>query len=209
MAASHKTVEQLGKLFGSEAQVKCMRLFLHYPNRVFALTEVMEKAKISRAQLRQAIHSLKAVGFCADREVTLKKKLKNGKTQTKKVAGIELKKSYLLIPHLHNLLIGGGVIMPDEVRSLFSPVGKVHMLVLSGLFLGDNDRVVDLLVIGDRIPERALLKAVRTLESEVGHDVRYALFTAEEYQYRMTMYDKLLRDVFDYPNIKVIDKIKK
>ena len=207
--SGQKTIEQLGKLFGSEAQVKCMRLLLNYPDRVFALTELAEKARISRFQLRQAVHSLKSVGFCIDHEVTVKKKLKNGKTQTRKVAGIELKKTYPLIPHLHNLLIGGGVILPEEVQSLFSRVGKVYMLTLSGLFLRDNDRMLDLMIVGDHVQPGALLRAVRTLESEIGHEVRYALFSVKEYHYRMAMYDKLLRDMFDYPHIKVIDKIRK
>ncbi len=203
-----KTVEQLGKLFGSTAQVKCMRLFLQQPDRAFAITEISERTKASPSELRKALSSLRLVGFLNPKKVTIKKKLKNGKVQTKKLPGFELKKSYPLIPHLENLLISTGLIEPAEIQSMFAPIGKTHLLVLSGHFMQDADRMIDLMIVCDRVNERMLTRAVKTLESEIGREVRYAHFTLPEYHYRMTMYDKLLRDIFDYPHLKVIDKIK-
>lgn len=204
-----KTVEQLGKLFGSTAQVKVMRLLLQSPDVAFPVTDVMERTKVSRTEFRKAINSLKSVGFLSEQKVTIKSKLKNGKTQTKKVAAISLKKTYPLTEQLYTLLITCGLITPDEVHGIFSRLGKVHLLVMSGHFMQDADRMLDLLIIGDRLNPRQLERAVKTLESEVGREVRYAQFDLPEYQYRMTMYDKLLRDVFEYPHLKVIDKVKK
>jgi hypothetical protein len=34
-----------------------------------------------------------------------------------------------------------------------------------------------------------------------------ALFDTEEFMYRLKMYDKLLRDVLDYPHEKIVNKI--
>ncbi len=204
-----KTVEQLGKLFGSTAQVKCMRLFLQQPDRAFAVTEIAERTRSSIGELRKALVTLRQVGFVVPRKVTVKKKLKSGKIQTKKLPGFELKKTYPLIPHLHTLLVSTELIQNDEIQSMFAPVGKMHLLVLSGHFAQDEDRMIDLMLVSDRVNERMLNRAVKTLESEIGREIRYAHFTLPEYQYRMTMYDKLLRDIFDYPHIVIIDKVKK
>jgi len=37
--------------------------------------------------------------------------------------------------------------------------------------------------------------------------VRYAAFPSDEFQYRLDVYDKLIRDVFDYPHRIIVDRI--
>ena len=49
--------------------------------------------------------------------------------------------------------------------------------------------------------------AVRALEAELGIEIRYATFSTDDLLYRVGMYDKLTRDVFDYPYQILIDKI--
>ena len=46
-----------------------------------------------------------------------------------------------------------------------------------------------------------------SLEAELGREIRYASFATEDFRYRTGVYDRLLRDVFDYPHRLLIDKI--
>jgi hypothetical protein len=52
-----------------------------------------------------------------------------------------------------------------------------------------------------------LERIVRSLESEMGKDIRYAVLTAPDFSYRMGMNDKLVRDVLDFPHRVLLDKI--
>ena len=44
-------------------------------------------------------------------------------------------------------------------------------------------------------------------DAELGREIRYASFETEDFRYRLGAYDRLLRDVFDYPHSLLIDKI--
>lgn len=71
----------------------------------------------------------------------------------------------------------------------------------------DAHRSLDMLIVGDKLDVGLLQKNIALLESEVGKELRYATFTTEEFMYRIKMYDKLIRDVFDFPHQKLINQI--
>ena len=49
--------------------------------------------------------------------------------------------------------------------------------------------------------------AVRSLESEIGIEIRYASLSSSDLIYRAGLHDKLIRDVFDYKHQILVDKI--
>jgi hypothetical protein len=48
---------------------------------------------------------------------------------------------------------------------------------------------------------------IRALEAEIGREIVYAVFDYKEFLYRLNMYDKLIRDVLDFPH-KVLVQAK-
>ncbi len=80
-------------------------------------------------------------------------------------------------------------------------------MILSGLFTGAIESKVDIMVVGDKLDEKKLAAAVHHLEAELGRELRYASFSTEEFKYRRGVYDRLIRDVFDYPNRMVLDRL--
>jgi hypothetical protein len=85
--------------------------------------------------------------------------------------------------------------------------GTLRLVALSGFFTGSHEAQVDLLVVGDNLEERSLATAVRALEAELGREIRYASFSTPDFRYRLGIYDRLLRDIFDYPHRLLVDKI--
>ena len=83
--------------------------------------------------------------------------------------------------------------------------GKVSTLVLSGLFVGDHSRPADLLIAGE-MNQRRLERVVRGLEPKFGREIRYALLTTPEFRYRITVQDRLVRDVLDFPHRVLFDR---
>ncbi len=60
---------------------------------------------------------------------------------------------------------------------------------------------------GDKLEERPLTAAVHLLEAELGRELRFASFSTEQFRYRLGVYDRLLRDVFDYPHRPILDRL--
>ena len=85
--------------------------------------------------------------------------------------------------------------------------GNLRLVALSGLFSGAIETKADLLIVGDKLDDKQLEKAVHQLEAELGRELRFAAFSTEDFRYRVGVYDRLLRDIFDYPHRKILDKI--
>ncbi len=73
----------------------------------------------------------------------------------------------------------------------------------SGFFTDNKEGKLDILVVGDRLNKKRIEEGVRKIESEIGKELNYAVFDLKEFMYRLGMYDKLVRDVLDFPH-KVI-----
>lgn len=157
---------------------------------------------------------LEDIGFIKKRsffkDVKYKSRKKGVKYEFKKkrVNGWFLNKNFELLNPLHNLLLDSELIREKDIVKQIRSAGNIKLLILSGLFAKDPDRELDILIVGDKLNKAAAERALATLEAEIGRELRYAIFTQEEFEYRTDMYDKLIRDVFDYRNIKLIDKIQ-
>ncbi len=95
----------------------------------------------------------------------------------------------------------------DELVKAVKKLPGVKVAVLSGLFAAQPDRECDLLLVG-KIPQSNLDNFIRGAEKIAGQELNYALFTSEEYQYRKSIFDRFMKDIFEYPHIVIIEKIK-
>lgn len=200
-------IDKLGKLFGSPARVKILRLFLFNPETAYDTDDVAARCKVAKPQARRELAALVHAGFLK-KKLFSKTVLVRGKQKRKKTQGFLANPAFDLSGPLKTLLIESELVQVNELPKRFRHAGRILMFVASGIFSHDSDRMVDLLIVGDHVRRNTVDQAIKTLESEIGKEVRYALFDLEEYNYRMKMYDKLLRDVFDYPHFKLINKIK-
>jgi hypothetical protein len=80
-------------------------------------------------------------------------------------------------------------------------------VVVAGIFVRDFDQRLDILLCMKKYSPLKIETAIRSLESELGVEIRYSAFESDDLKYRIGMYDKLTRDVFDYPHQIIVDKI--
>ncbi len=73
-------------------------------------------------------------------------------------------------------------------------------MIVSGVFTKNEDSRVDLLIVGDKLNKAKTEEGVKKLEAEIGVELVYAVFTTKDFIYRVNMYDKLVRDILDYPH---------
>ena len=94
-----------------------------------------------------------------------------------------------------------------QILTRLAQTGKVKLIIIAGFFIHDVNSRVDLLVVGDHFRRGILENTIARIESDLGKEVKYVALETEEFQYRLGMYDKLIRDIIDYPHVVVIDKI--
>jgi len=85
--------------------------------------------------------------------------------------------------------------------------GVIDFLVVAGVFVREFDQQLDVLLAMKKVSQTKVEKAIRTLEAEIGVEIRFAVMTNDDLLYRVGMYDKLTRDLFDYKHQVLVDKI--
>ena len=201
-------MEILSKLFGSEAKVKIMRLFLFNPDTVFEIGGIADRVKEDAARVRKEILGLDKISLIK-KKIVGKAQVKVGKKVETRVTsyGYYLNRSFSYLSPLQNFLINAKPLQPKEIVKKVAQLGTVKLLVISGVFIQDSESRVDLLVVGDNIKKTQLENLMKTLEAEIGKELKYAYFTTADFTYRLSMYDKLIRDILDYPHEKIINKL--
>ena len=176
-------MEILGKILGNPSRVKIMRLFLFNREKGFAAKDVSKRSRVTPEMARREIRLLASVGF-------LKKRGDNWTFNTQFSYGSEFE----------DLLLGSDILGKDAIVENFKKVGRVKLLVVSGLFIKNRDSRVDLMVVGDKLKRGKIEEGVKRIEAEIGGELSYAVFETKEFLYRLNMYDKLVRDILDYPH---------
>jgi hypothetical protein len=185
--------DPLAKLFGSAARVKLLRLFLFNPTLSFSTPQAVQRSHVSLAEARREMQVFYRAGLLR-------------RSKRSRAVRFVLNGDFKYLAALQALLLNAPARGEDIARRL-RPAGSIKFLALTGIFLGNWEGSLDLLVVGDRISEVKLRRRIRSLEAELGKEVRYALLPSTEFLYRLNMSDKLLRDVFDYPHRIVLDKV--
>ena len=207
-------METLGKIFGSTARVKIMRLFLFNPKTAYALDDVITRSRVKKANARTEINALTKIGFLRKKTFTVREELKMRKKDTKprykkvKKQGWVLDSKFPLMQPLTNLLLDSELINEKDMKKRISKAGAMKLILVSGLFLSNADRKLDLLIVGERIKKDVLEKEIAVIESEIGKELRYAAFSTEEFKYRLSMYDKLVRDTIENEYRLLVQKIE-
>lgn len=190
-------MEVLAKLFGSEIKVKIIRLFLFNPDKVFNTTEIVERVKSNHSKVRREIEVLEKIDFVKRRS---SQKSRSG-------YAFHLNPQFTYIVPLQNFLINSEPLQPKELINKISKIGSIKMIVVAGVFIQDPESRVDVFIVGDNVKKSSLENTIKSLESEIGKELKYAYFTTEEFKYRLSMFDKLTRDILDYPHRKLLNKL--
>lgn len=204
-------MEILEKVFGSAAKVKIMRLFLFNPEVCLDISSIASRAKVSKKSARSEIHTLEEISLVKPRvfykNTPSASKSASNKDKKTKVKGWVLDTNFAHLVPLQNFLILASAFQPKDIIRRVSRVGKVKLLVVAGVFIQEKESRVDMLVVGDGIRKGTLETVVKSIEAELGKEIIYSAFETADFKYRLSMFDKLVRDILDYPHKKLIDKL--
>ncbi len=187
-------MEILGKLFGSESRVKILRLFLFNQEAVFSASDIAERSKANLYAVKHELKLLRKIGFI------------NRKTGKKKL-NWTLNERFAYLSPMQKLLLDTVFMSDAEIHRRFSGAGKLKLVIVAGVFVQHLESRLDVLIAGDNLKRHIVEHAVKGIEAEIGKELTYAAFDTHELNYRMGMYDRLLRDVMENPHRALLDKI--
>ncbi|HEV7423795.1 MAG TPA: hypothetical protein VGO21_01240 [Candidatus Paceibacterota bacterium] len=183
-------MEILGKILGSPARVKIMRLFLLNKSKGFKNKDIVKRSRVMPDAVRRELKLLASAGFIK----------KRGSSSL----DWSFDPSFKYGRELEGLLINADTLSNQTILDLFKSSGKVKLIVVSGVFIKNKDSRVDFLIVGDKLKRSKIEEGIRKLEAEIGAELVYAVFETKEFVYRLNMYDKLVRDILDYPHQVVL-----
>ncbi len=180
-------MEILGKILGNQARVKIMRLFLLNRGKSFAGKDIGKRSRVTPEVVRRELRLLASVDFIK-----------------KRGASWSFNSQFKYGGEFEDLLLGGDTLSKETILENFKKVGRIKLLIVSGIFIKNHDSRVDLLIVGNKLKRGKIEEAVRRMEAEIGGELSYAVFETKEFIYRLNMYDKLVRDILDYPHEVVL-----
>jgi hypothetical protein len=203
-------METLTRLLGSASKVKLIKLFIFNPHTAFDIDALSEKTKESQSKIRQELGNLDKMKLIKRRvfyKNVEKKRQGQKSTIRSKLRGWILNENFDLLVPLHTFLVNSNHLSPKDVSKKLSKSGNIKLVIVAGVFIHDPESRVDLLIVGDHLKKSSIENTIGSIESEMGKELRYAVFETTDFQYRLGMYDKLIRDVLDYPHEKIINKL--
>lgn len=193
------------QLFGSKTRVKLLQLFYSNPNRSFYVREITRKIDEQINSVRRELANLLNTGIITS------------DTSNHKVY-YEVNQRYEFYSPLQEIF-GGGVgkprrtakaskaaemPLPDETADL-KALGNVEIAALMGQFTRDDSTGVDVLIVGN-VNQNALTKYVTELERQEGKDLRYTVFSLDDFTYRLQIKDRFMDSVLRSKKQILLDK---
>jgi len=200
----------LSALFGSSARVKILRLFLSNLDTSYTAAEVGKRSKVHTQTVRKELSLFTKVGLLKKHTITetvTSGRGKNIKEKKKKVPAYVVDRSFKDLTALRNLILN---IAPTDnvgVAKKVGGVGKIKLIITAGEFIQEEDSRVDILIVGDTLRDARLKAVIRDIEAHMGKELRYAAFSTDDFMYRLSIYDRLIRDVLDYPHQIIVDRL--
>jgi predicted transcriptional regulator len=198
------------QLFGSKTRVKLLRLFYSNPNRSFYVREITRKIEEQINSVRRELANLLNIGIITS------------DTSNNKVY-YEVNQKYEYYAPLQEIF---GDVKPrrklstktsakiakepitvetDEEKADLKALGNVEIACFLGQFTRDETSGVDILIVGS-INHNAVSKYVTELEQQEGKDLRYTIFTLDEFKYRMQIKDRFISNVLRSKKQVLVDK---
>lgn len=189
------------QLFGSKTRVKLLQLFYGNPNRSFYVREITRKIDEQINSVRRELSNLLSIGIITS-------------DTTNNRLYYEVNQKFEFYEPL--LAIFGGSKVTSAVKGTKKSVaiaaspdlkglGNVDLALYTGQFTRDESTGVDLLLVGSISPAKAQ-KFVTDLEAREGKEIRYTIFSLDDFKYREQIKDRFITMIKDAKKQILVDK---
>lgn len=196
----------LEKLLDSPLKVKLLKLFLRNEEGFFSMEDIIQRTQFNSGKIKKDLEKLQSIGFLNTKRIRVKCGKEGIKTRAVLAYGVN--HNFIFYSELRNLVLKSSAASEEKIKNGIKRLGRIKLAILTGFFINNETSKIDFLLVGDNIKQKNLKKFFTDLESEAGKDIRYVLLTTEEFNYRIGMFDRFIRDILDYPHKKLINKLR-
>lgn len=193
----------LESLLGSNLKVKILKYIFRNTPASFSLKEIAGHIQEKPETVRKEIKKLENIGLIKQ----LKKKANGSQPY---LARYVVNNLFEFLFELRDLILKSSPAEKDQLIEKINKLGRIKLAVVSGIFINKESpdpTVVDMLIVGDDIENKRLKPFLRSVEAEVGKEIKFSVMEKEEFQYRFAMFDRFIRVLFEGPHDKLINKL--
>jgi DNA-binding transcriptional ArsR family regulator len=193
----------LDNLFGSRVRVKLLKLLYRQHPATFAMSELVVRVQEPAFIVRRELTVLRDTG--------LVKRFRIGSGAARDRERFGLSHEFDFFEELRDLVLKPSPAETDRLIKRIGGLGRIKLAVVAGIFVSQPDDLTyetpaDLFIVGDDIDKGRLTKFLKSLESEMGTEIRFSTMEKDEFKYRYEMFDRFLRVLLEGPHRKIIDK---
>ena len=173
----------LKRLFGSEARVRILSLFMLNPASEFYLREIARRLDLPPYAVTQETKRLTEIGLL------IREPRGNN-------VYFRVNRDFPIFPELKAIILRT-VGIGDRLREALAQEGDIDAAFIYGSYAKGGESLesdVDIFIVGD-VPPRRLTTILSQLEEEIGRELNATIFTREEMSQRMNNGDHFVSSV--------------
>lgn len=187
----------LEQVLGSSQQIHVLRFFLFHPDEEFTIAQL--QARIGRRYVGSGnpVRSLFRLGC-----------LSEGRSEGATHPTYRMNTSWLLFPEFRALFVKAQLLVEHDVVRRLEQAGRVQLLILTGMFVGNRTGATDVLIVGT-VNQKRVTRLLKSFERDLEQEVRYTILTPLEYRYRKNVGDRFLYDILEGRHLVVLDILER
>ena len=197
----------LENLFGSKTRAKLLNLFFNNSNSCFYVRGIARELKENINSIRREILNLEKMEIITivpfDKIDIPSEEIAKDKQEKKKY--YQVNKEYTLYEALSTLIIRSKLLVDKVLLDKLKELKGIRLLVLTGVFVGDNRARTDILIVGS-IDKNKARRLITSMEKNFSNPIRYSIMNQKEFSYRNSMTDKFLFEIMEGKKHIVLDK---
>lgn len=191
----------LDNLFGSRVRVKLLKLFYRQHPTELAMSDLVVRVQEPAFIVRRELALLQELGMLH--------KVRGTKSNPDRYG---LQEEFDFFTELQDLVLRPSPAETDRLVKRINALGRVKLAVVAGIFVSQPDDTTyetpaDLFIVGDDMDRGKLTKFLKSLEADMGTEIRFGVMESDEFKYRYEMFDRFLRVLLEGPHRKIINKL--
>ncbi len=195
----------LTKLFGSQARVKILKIFVLNPEQKFYLRQLSRDLKMQVNSIRRELENLQSFGLLVEDEIRelSGKKVKKVLNKTEKKF-YHVNKDFVLFPEIKALIVKSQILSSNDFGEKLLAACSPKILILSGTLVNNPKSQTDILLVG-RVNREKVVPLISKLEEDLGRELNYTIMDYKEYRYRVDIADFFIYNIIHGKKIVLVD----
>lgn len=179
----------LENLFSSGARVKLLNAFLLNSDKQYYIRQLARDLDLQVNAVRRELDNLTKIGL-----IKLDESSGKNRTNPRAIKYFISNTDFIFFDELKKIFFKARLFKAHQVFKDLQKLCTPKLLILSGLFVGDHEAKIDILIVATKKQKDKLITLIEDLEKELGQELNYTYLNENEFIYRLQVMDRFLSD---------------